>query len=253
MELVRRCWARSPLLTGLALLHLLLVPLFALAAWADPALVQGVGRWLKPLKFAASIALYLATVAWLLPDTVDDPRRARRLAALIGVAMTLEMLGIGVQAARGTPSHFNTATTFDWSVYHGMGGLIAANTVAVAMLGLGAWRRWRATGDGYAAGVALGIAVLLAGSAVGGAMIAHGAHTVGAPDGGSGLPLVGWSRTHGDLRIAHFVGLHALQGLPLLAWRVGPRAAALAAAGWLVVTGVLALQAAWGVPLLAGG
>ena len=51
-------------------------------------------------------------------------------------------------------------------------------------------------------------------------VMAIGGHTVGAPDGGEGIPGVGWSRHHGDLRVAHFFGLHALQILPFLGWLV---------------------------------
>ena len=85
-----------------------------------------------------------------------------------------------------------------------------------------------------------------------------GAHTVGAPDGGPGLPLTGWSREHGDIRVPHFVGLHAVQVLPAVAWLLTPigslairrRAVLAAAAAYAVLYIVLLVQALNGHPLV---
>ena len=83
-------------------------------------------------------------------------------------------------------------------------------------------------------------------------MTIAGAHTVGAPDGGPGLPVTGWSRDHGDLRVAHFIGLHALQILPLLTFVLARRGwsdarrvrVTLAAAGsYITLFGLLMWQA----------
>jgi hypothetical protein len=83
-------------------------------------------------------------------------------------------------------------------------------------------------------------------------------HSVGVSDGGPGLPVVGWSTTGGDLRIGHFIGLHALQALPLLALLLGNRLdeltrirlLAVGGVAYGILTALLTWQALRGQPLL---
>ena len=259
-------WRRSPVLlvtAGLSLVGLL-VAVIGLAV--DDTRITGAPAWLKPAKFGISITVYSLTLAWLLSLVRGHQRVVRSVAITTALALVGEIVLIDLQVVRGTTSHFNGDTPFDARLFSTMGGLIAlvfAAALVVAVL----LTRQRDLPRPLAAAVRGGVLVALLGMAEAGLMFANtsdddeGAHTVGAPDGGPGLPLTGWSTEHGDLRVAHFAGLHALQALPLLAWglaRLRPdlpvrRQVALvrlAAAGYAVAVVLLAWQAERGEPLL---
>ena len=210
---------RNPLLARLAVVHLATLAVLVVLMAVDDRELLNTDVWMKPARFAASIALYLATMAWLLGE-LDRPRwLIGAVAGVIAASMLLEQVLITMQAARGVPSHYNDATTFDSAVFSLMGFGVAANSVAVALALLLFLRRDEHRRSGYFLGIRLGTALFLLGSVQGFVMIHHGGHTVGAADGGPGMPLTGWSTVAGDLRVAHFIGIHALQVVPLAgAW-----------------------------------
>lgn len=138
--------------------------------------------------------------------------------------MAVEQAVIFAQAARGTTSHYNAATPLDAGLFAAMGVFIALNTAMTGWALYLVWRHRPHGPAGYVWGVRLSLLVFVAGSLLGGVMIHLHQHTVGAPDGGPGLPGLGWSTRAGDLRAAHFLGMHALQALPLLGWALSRRA-----------------------------
>lgn len=232
----------------LALVALALMPL-------DQRTILGVDPWLKPFKFMVSLAVYEWTVAWFLAELGSKGCQTRLIAWGAAFAMIGETPLLWIQSARGTTSHFNDATPFDGIVFASMGILILINTLMAAWLFVLYLVRRPELHPAVLWGIRLGLLVFLVGSVQGGVMIAQGAHTVGAPDGGPGLPLVNWSVEAGDLRIAHALGLHGLQVLPLIGYALAAaRRSALwlapVAALWLAFLGALHLLAQSGRPLL---
>ena len=210
-------------LTGLALLATLAATLVGLVV--DPRAITGVPAWLKPAKFALSFGIYAFTLIWLLGFVRGRPRLVRVVAGLTALGLVIEMVAIAVQAARGTTSHYNEATPFDnllWTLMSSMIMIIWAMNLLAAILLL----RQRLADRAWAWSLRLGLLLTLVGTAVAYPMTTQGAHSVGVPDGGPGLPLVNWSTVGGDLRVAHFVGLHALQIMPLVGWYLTRRAPA---------------------------
>ncbi|QJX49123.1 hypothetical protein HMJ29_00570 [Hymenobacter taeanensis] len=236
----------NPVLSGAGWLHVgMLVVTLALLP-LDHRMVTGLLVWVKPAKFAISGLLYLWSLAWLLADLPASAQRAVRLISWgVGLSMLVEMACIMTQAARGTTSHYNAATAFDGIVFGLMGIFIALNTVLTVWAVYLVWRHRPHGPAGYVWGVRLGLLLFLIGSVVGGTMIHLNQHTVGAPDGGPGLPGLGWSTRAGDLRVAHFLGLHALQVVPLLGWvisrAVPKRATLLTWLGTALYAGLVAL------------
>jgi len=205
------------LLRRLVLAYAPLTASLAVAAAIDPRTLMGESVWSKPLKFSASIGLNGAALLWLVQRSPAVPF-VRGAAVVSAAGLAVEQGLITLQAARGVRSHFNLDTPFDSAVFAGMGasliGGVGAATIAVA-----AAFALRPPEDPVLTRVARsGLGLMLAGFAVGAVMLARGRHSIGTDDGGPGLPLLGWSTTAGDLRPAHFVGLHGLQGLIVVAY-----------------------------------
>ncbi len=245
-------------IVGWANLGLALLMLVGLAF--DGRLVLGINPWIKPLKFAVSIAINVFTVAFLLGAVRDAaPGAARWIGRGVALSLSAEIVCIAFQSWRGVPSHFNHSSALDEMVFSFMGLMIALNTFLMTWLLVVYFRGPKHLDRAVLWGARLGLLLFLAGSAVGGLMISRDGHAVGAPDGGPGLPFLNWSTQVGDLRPAHALGLHALQILPLVgwaasrmrAWSEGRKTATVIAfaAAYMAVAGLLLQRALAGLPL----
>jgi hypothetical protein len=231
-------WRREPRLVAFALLLLAAMLPAAIGLGLDDRVLRGVSVWVKPMKFMASVALLALTTAWFAAQLPATVRRGRAFSLLVWTVIAtggFEVVYITVQAALGQASHYNVGDPFHAAMYTLMGAGALLLTATQPWL---AWLIWchgdRRVEPAYRLAVLLGLALtFVLGASVG--ILLGG----GQPASGVGLPVVGWSRSMGDLRVAHFVGIHAGQVLPLAGfvlagWR--PRAA---------VAGVWGVTALW--------
>ena len=236
VSFIKRMWQVHAPMTLLSLVTAGLTLFFVVGIFADSRLITGAPAWLKPAKFALSISIYTLTVTWLLGFIETERRWKERLVGLLGWLIVgvfvLEMVPVVVQVVRGTTSHFNVSTPLEALLWSVMGAAIVilwtTNFVLAALL---LFQRFEAPAFAWSLRLGLIIAIIGMGlgflmttptaqqmaSWQGGAPVTVvGAHTVGFEDGGPGLPVVGWSTQGGDLRVGHFIGMHALQILPFL-------------------------------------
>jgi hypothetical protein len=240
-RLVAAGYAASPALTVLGFIMAADLVFCLLGLAVDSRVITGAPAWLKPAKFALSTMIAAWSFAFLIASASDWPLVRRGLDWVLATGLFIEIALIDLQAARGTSSHFNVGLHFDAAVFAVMGITIACIWLAMVMLTVLLFRQ-PFVHSAWGWSLRLGMVLALIGTGSGGLMAvpntqqlaeAHatgqlrtaGAHTVGALDGGRGLPVTGWSADHGDLRIAHFLGMHGLQVLPVFAWWIARRKA----------------------------
>ncbi|MEM6513408.1 MAG: hypothetical protein AAF660_10365 [Pseudomonadota bacterium] len=215
------------------------LPVLLLLAWFDTTQVNGEPRWIKPIKFFLSLAVYNLNLEWLYRvfRSHGTATAFNRVRWVIAAGLLIEAALIVVQAARGVQSHFNVATPLDSVIFGIMGVIITVVVLAALYSGVLIFRARRQAPPVIAEATVLAIIIMTLGSFQGFTMTSptseqldqwqqgaeirlSGSHFVGAApsDVHKTVPVVGWSLDIGDLRIPHFIGLHALQFLLVLAF-----------------------------------
>jgi hypothetical protein len=242
--LLRSAFAVNPALTILAVAMLITFAATLLGIFVDHRVITGSPAWLKPAKFAISVSIYCFTFVWMLGFVENRPRLVRLVANVTTASLMVEMVVILTQATRGTTSHFNQTTPLNTALWFTMGAFIVLVWMMNLLLAIVLLFQ-RMPDRALAWSLRLGLLISAIGMATAFFMVTPtpeqtariaggygprivGAHSVGVTDGGPGLPVLGWSIVGGDLRIAHFVGLHALQVLPFFGWLLTKRKGVLA-------------------------
>lgn len=218
MKFIKTLYNRNPVLTILGTIHLLLAIILLLYFPYNTYRVLGLNSVIKPIKFALSISFMSYTLSWIL-FYLRDKQKTIVYTYVTVIAMVFEQSAITYQALRGEQSHFNHASLFGIVLFALMGVFILIFTLWTAYITVLFFRqREFAIHATYLLGIRIGLTLFVVFSLFGGYIAQQPGHTVGASDGGEGICFLNWSRAFGDLRVAHFFGIHALQIIPFLGW-----------------------------------
>lgn len=216
MEFLHELKQRNEPLFWFGLICLILALACLLLTKISGIQVLGTSAWYKPFKFFLSTTIFVWSMGWY-AHYLNEPSKVLWYSWGLMALFTIEDVYIFIQAMRGTTSHFNVSNGFYSFMWAAMGICAVGISIWTAVIGIGFFNRsFPELEPAYLWGIRLGLIVFVIFSIEGMAMGARMAHTVGAADGSQGIAVVNWSKQYGDLRIAHFFGMHALQLLPLI-------------------------------------
>lgn len=216
-DFLQQLYSRNATLYYFGLVCFILALLFILLSRTSNVQVYNVSAWYKPFKFALSIGLYAWTMAWYCDYLPNFDIKLFNWTTI--VLLGFEIIYIAIQANRGQLSHFNVSSPMYSVLYMCMASAASIVTIYTAYIGLLFFTQsFPSLSNHYLWAIRLGIIIFVVFSFEGFVMGSKMTHTIGGPDGGPGIAMLNWSTKYGDPRIAHFIGMHALQVLPIMAY-----------------------------------
>lgn len=218
MKFIEQLNRKNKLLAYLGTFFLFIAVVLSIYAIVNPKQILGINSMIKPIKFALSTWIYGWTLAYLL-FYVNNQNKVKWFSILAVVTMVYENGVVIIQAFRGKLSHFNQTDLIGGILYGLMGIMIVWATSATLVLAIRFIRqKTYSISYPFALSIKIGLIMFVYFSFFGGYMSAINSHNVGGEIGKAGLPLINWSTLFGDLRVAHFFGIHSLQLIPLIGY-----------------------------------
>jgi hypothetical protein len=212
---IKSILTQNKILFWLGAIHLIIFLLLLLYLPFNEYVVLGLNSVIKPMKFALSIWIYSWTMAIIMTYFVNQKKVKIYSYAAI-VCMGFEQIAITFQALRGEQSHFNKSNTFGIIVYELMGLFILTITLWTAYMAyVYIKQKTHSLSNQIVLSMRIGLVYFVIFSLFGGYIGGKTGHSVGGLDVGNGLWFLNWNTLFGDLRVAHFFGIHSLQIIPL--------------------------------------